>query len=313
MAPPHAAHARGRRVPSIIVHGGAGAAVADADEFRPGMRAAVSAGWAVLAAGGRALDAVEAAVRSLEDDERFNAGRGAVLTEDGTVEMDASIMEGDRLGCGAVGAVSRVANPITLARRVLDDSRHVLLVAHGAHAFARAAGQPECDPASLITERQRRRLAERRAATPGNTPSRTPGGARSGTLPGTVGATALDRHGAVAAATSTGGMVGKHPGRVGDSALIGCGTYADSRLGAVSCTGAGEAIIRVVLARRALDLLQETDDAERAARLAVDLLVKDGRGDGGLILVDARGRVGFAHSTPLMPVAWMMPTLDAPR
>jgi len=296
-------------VPSIIVHGGAGAAVADADEFRPGMRAAVSAGWAVLAGGGRALDAVEAAVRSLEDDERFNAGRGAVLTEDGTVEMDASIMEGDRLGCGAVGAVSRVANPITLARRVLDDSRHVLLVAHGAHAFARAAGLPECDPASLITERQRRRLAERRAATPGNTPSRTPGGARSG---GTVGATALDRHGTVAAATSTGGMLGKRPGRVGDSALIGCGTYADSSLGGVSCTGDGEAIIRVVLARRALEYLKEADDPDYAAKVSVDLLVEEGRGEGGLIVVDWRGRIGYAHSTPLMPVGWMTPTLGEP-
>src|SRR5437762_8461298 len=186
MTPSDVARAHGRRVPSIIVHGGAGAAVADADEFRPGMLAAVSAGWAVLAGGGRALDAVEAAVRSLEDNERFNAGRGSVLTEDGTVEMDASIMEGDRLGCGAVAAVSRVANPVTLARRVLDDGRHVLLVAHGAHAFARAAGLPECDPASLITERQRRRLAERVA---------TATGAQRGASGWTVGATALHRHG----------------------------------------------------------------------------------------------------------------------
>ena len=291
-------------MPSIIVHGGAGAAVANADEFRPGMRAAVSAGWAVLAGGGRALDAVEAAVRSLEDDERFNAGRGSVLTEDGTVEMDASIMEGDRLGCGAVAAVSRVANPVTLARRVLDDGRQILLVAHGAHAFARAAGLPECDPASLITERQRRRLAERRAATPGKTPS--------GALPGTVGATALDRHGTVAAATSTGGMMGKRAGRVGDSALIGCGTYADSSLGGVSCTGDGEAIIRVVLARRALEYLKEADDPDYAAKVSVDLMVEEGRGEGGLIVVDWRGRLGYAHSTPLMPVGWMTPTLGEP-
>ncbi|HZF05051.1 MAG TPA: isoaspartyl peptidase/L-asparaginase [Patescibacteria group bacterium] len=291
-------------MPSIIVHGGAGAAVANADEFRPGMRAAVSAGWAVLAGGGRALDAVEAAVRSLEDDERFNAGRGSVLTEDGTVEMDASIMEGDRLGCGAVAAVSRVANPVTLARRVLDDGRQILLVAHGAHAFARAAGLSECDPASLITERQRRRLAEHRAATPGKTPS--------GALPGTVGATALDRHGTVAAATSTGGMMGKRAGRVGDSALIGCGTYADSSLGGVSCTGDGEAIIRVVLARRALEYLKEADDPDYAAKVSVDLMVEEGRGEGGLIVVDWRGRLGYAHSTPLMPVGWMTPTLGEP-
>ena len=283
-------------MPSIVVHGGAGASAVDADELRTGMRAAVSAGWAVLAGGGRALDGVEAAVRSLEDHPHFNAGRGSVLTEDGGVEMDASIMEGDRLACGAVAVVNRVANPVTLARRVLDDGRHVLLVAHGAHTFARAAGLPACDPASLVTERQRRRLAERHAATTG----------------GTVGAAALDRHGTVAAATSTGGMLGKRPGRVGDSALIGCGTYADSTLGGMSCTGDGEAIIRVVLARRALEYLKEADEPDYAAKVAVDLLVEEGRGAGGLIVVDWRGRIGYAHSTALMPVGWMSPTLAEP-
>ena len=292
-------------MPSIIVHGGAGAALANADEFRPGVRAAVAAGWAVLAAGGRALDAVEAAVHSLEDDERFNAGRGSVLTEAGTVEMDASIMEGDRLACGAVAAVSRVANPVGLARRVLEDGRHVLLVAEGAHAFARDVGLPECDPASLVTERQRTRLAERAVATPA-------GARRAMSWGGTVGATALDRHGTVAAATSTGGMVGKRPGRVGDSALIGCGTYADSSLGGVSCTGDREAIIRVVLARRALEYLKEADDPDYAAKVSVDLLVEEGRGEGGLIVVDWRGRIGYAHSTPLMPVGWMTPALGEP-
>jgi beta-aspartyl-peptidase (threonine type) len=291
---------RGRRVPSIIVHGGAGAPLESAAEFRPGMRAAVVAGWAVLSAGGRALDAVEAAVRTLEDHERFNAGRGSVLTEAGTVEMDASIMEGDRLGCGAVASVSRLANPVTLARRVLDDGRHVLLVADGAHAFARDAGLPECDPASLITERQRARLAQRLTQTAQTGPR------------GTVGATALDRHGTIAAATSTGGTLGKRPGRVGDSALIGCGTYADSSLGGVSCTGDGEAIIRVVLARRALDYLKEADDPDYAAKVAVDLLVEEGRGEGGLIMVDWRGRISYAHSTPLMPVGWMTPALGEP-
>jgi len=291
MAPPRD---RVARVPALIVHGGAAADPADEpDELRAGVGAAAGAGWRVLAEDGRALDAVEAAVRALEDHPRFNAGRGSVLTATGTVELDASIMEGDRLACGAVAAVNRVANPVTLARRVLDDGRHVLLVAEGAHAFARAAGLPECDPASLITDRQRGRLAVHRL--------------------GTVGAVALDRHGTVAAATSTGGMVGKRPGRVGDSALIGCGTYADSTLGGVSCTGSGEAIIRVVLARRALDYLKEADDPDYAAKVAVDLLVEDGRGEGGLILVDWRGRIGYAHSTPLMPVAWMSPALDAPR
>jgi L-asparaginase / beta-aspartyl-peptidase len=282
------------RVPALIVHGGAGADPVDGrEELRAGIREATLAGWRVLAQDGSALDAVEAAVRVLEDHPRFNAGHGSVLTSAGTIEMDASIMEGNRLGCGAVAAVSRVANPITLARRVMDDGHHVLLVADGAHAFAYSAGLPECEPASLITERQRARLAAHGR--------------------GTVGAVALDRDGTVAAATSTGGMVGKRPGRVGDSALIGCGTYADSTLGGVSCTGSGEAIIRVVLARRALDFLKEADDPDYAAKVAIDLLVEEGRGEGGLILVDWRGRVGHAQSTPLMPVAWMSPALDAPR
>jgi beta-aspartyl-peptidase (threonine type) len=290
------------RVPSIIVHGGAGADPADGPrELREGVRAAVEAGWRILSDGGHGLDAVEAAVRVLEDHPRFNAGRGSVLTSDGRVEMDASIMNGDRLDAGAVAAVRRLRNPIALARRVLDDGRHVLLVGEGAQAFAHTSGLAECDEADLVTERQRRRWDAGRAVAAG------------GDLKGTVGAVALDRHGTAAAATSTGGLWGKHPGRVGDSALIGCGTYADSTLGAVSCTGDGEAIIRTVLGRRTLDFLKDARDPDYAARVAVDLLVDEGRGAGGLIVVDWRGRTAFAHSTPFMPVAWMNPSLSLPR
>ncbi len=289
------------RVPSIIVHGGAGADPTDGvDELRDGVRAAAEAGWRILSDGGRALDAVEAAVRTLEDLPRFNAGRGSVLNTAGAVEMDASIMDGDRLDCGAVAAVTGIANPVSLARRVLADGRHVLLVADGALAFARAVGLPECDPQTLITDRQRRRWA-------------APQSAEATAIKGTVGAVALDRHGTSAAATSTGGTHGKLPGRVGDSALIGCGTYADSSLGAVSATGDGEAIIRVVLARRALEYLKDADDPQYAAQVTVDLLVAEGRGGGGLILIDWRGRTAYAHSTPFMPVAWMNPSLPAPR
>jgi beta-aspartyl-peptidase (threonine type) len=288
------------RVPTIIVHGGAGADVSNAPEYRQGVRAAVLAGWRVLAGGGTALDAVESAVRALEDDPRFNAGRGSVLNRDGAIEMDASIMEGDRLQCGAVAALAGVANPISVARRVLESRRHVLLVGEGARAFSRAVGIPECDPASLVTDRQRTRHAEL-ASRPV-----APGG-------GTVGAVALDRSGTIAAATSTGGTPGKLPGRVGDSALIGSGTYADSSLGGVSCTGDGEAIIRVVLGHRALAYLKDADDPDYAAKVAVDLLVEEGGGQGGLILIDWRGRPGFATSTRLMPVAIMSPTLDEPR
>src|SRR5947208_6006105 len=285
------------RVPSVIVHGGAGADPAEGRvELRWSVRAAVLRGWRVLREGGNALDAVEHAVRALEDHPRFHAGRGSVLTSAGPIEMDASIMEGDRLQCGAVAAVSRIANPLTLARRVMEASRHILLVGDGALAFARTQGLPECDPQSLVTERQLVRHHERLAA-----------------MQGTVGAVALDTNGTIAAATSTGGLAGKLPGRVGDSALIGCGTYAESSIGGVSCTGDGEAIIRVVLARRALDDLKEADDPEYAARVAVDLLVEEGRGHGGLILLDWRGRMGWAHSTPLMPVALMSPAFAEPR
>jgi beta-aspartyl-peptidase (threonine type) len=288
---------RATRISALIVHGGAGADRTDApDELRDGIREAVAAGWRVLAEGGRSLDAVEMAVRALEDAPRFNAGHGSVLTSTGTVETDASIMEGDELRCGAVAAVSRIANPVTLARRIMDDGRHVLLAGDGALAFARAAGVPECDPATLITERRRRQLH-----------------ASTADLKGTVGAVALDRHGTIAAATSTGGVSGKLPGRVGDTPLIGCGTYADSSLGGVSCTGSGEAIIRVVLARRALDVLKEAEDPDYAAHVAVDLLVEEGRGEGGLILLDWQGRIGYAQSTPFMPVGWMAPSFHEPQ
>jgi L-asparaginase / beta-aspartyl-peptidase len=298
MAMPPADRTPATRVPTIIVHGGAGADPAEGrDELRRGMRDAALAGWRALSAGGSALDAVESAVRVLEDHPRFNAGRGSVLTRDGTVEMDASIMEGDRLQCGAVAAVQRIANPITLARRVLDAGRHVMLVSDGALAFARAAGVPECDAAALITDRQLRRHVD----------------SRSRALGGTVGAVALDRNGTVAAATSTGGTPGKAAGRVGDSALVGCGTYAESSIGGVSCTGDGEAIIRVVLGHRALAYLKDADDPDYAAKVAVDLLVEEGRGHGGLILLDWRGRTGHACSTPLMPVAIMSPSLGEPR
>lgn len=282
------------RVPTLIVHGGAGADPAEGrEELRAGIREAVTAGWQVLAGGGSALDAVEAAVRILEAHPRFNAGRGAALTLEGSVELDASVMEGDRLRSGAVGAVTRITHPVTLARRILEDGRHVLLVAEGALAFAREQGLPECDPAELITDRQLKRW---KAPQRGNT----------------VGAVALDRHGTIAAATSTGGSPGKLSGRVGDSALIGCGTYAESSLAGVSCTGDGEAIIRVVLARRVLEILKALDNPEHATRVAMDVLTEEGRGQGGVIVLDWRGRTAFAHSTPFMPVGWINPSQDTP-
>lgn len=281
------------RVPALIVHGGAGADPGGRDELRVGIHDATAAGWRALVEGGTALDAVEAAVRSLEDHPRFNAGRGSVLTSAGTVETDAAIMEGDGLRNGAVGAVAGVPNPVTLARRILDDGRHSFFVGPGALAQARELGVPLCDPAALVTEHQRRRLAALQA--------------------GTVGAVALDRFGTIAAATSTGGTAGKAPGRVGDSPLIGCGTYAESTLGGVSCTGDGEAIIRVVLARRTLEILKSVGDPGHACEVALSVLVEEGAGQGGLILLDWRGRMGWARSTALMPVGLMSPRHAEPE
>lgn len=285
------------------MHGGAGADPADGpEELREGMRAAVEAGWTRLAGGRSALDAVEEAVRVLEDHARFNAGRGSVLTTDGTVEMDASIMEGAELRTGAVGCLTGVRHPVSVARRLLDTRRHTFLVGAGALQWAREVGAELCDPADLITAAQRARWW---TGPPGPSPSSE----RSG---GTVGAVAIDGAGVIAAATSTGGMLAKRPGRVGDSALIGCGTYAEDTLGGVSCTGDGEAIIRVVLARRALDIARAVDDPRHACQIAMDTLVEEGRGSGGLIMIDWKGRLGWAYSTKLMPVAYMTPADPAP-
>ena len=221
-------------------------------------------------------------MRVLEDHPRFNAGRGSVLTTAGTVEMDASIMEGDTLGNGAVACVCEVRNPITLARRILDDGRHSFFVGAGAMDQARALGVPLCDPRELVTARQQQRLEALQA--------------------GTVGAVAIDRFGTIVAGASTGSRAGFLRRSSASSPLMTFGTYAESKLGGVSCTGDGEATIRVVLARRTLEILRAIDDPEQAAQLAISALLEEGRGRGGLILVDSKGRVAWAHSTPFMPV-----------
>lgn len=284
------------RVPALIVHGGAGVDPADTpDQLHEGIAAALDAGWAVLGAGGSAVDAVEAAVCVLEDHPRFNAGRGSVLTADGTIEMDASIMEGNTLRNGAVAAVSGIRHPISLARRILEDGRHSLFAGAGALERARAFGIALCDPGELWTERRRKELAALQLSAP---------------HAGTVGAVALDRAGTIAAGTSTGGTTGKLPGRVGDSALIGCGTYAESALAGISCTGDGEAIIRVALARRTIEILKAVDDPERACEVAMNVLGEEGRGLGGLIVIDWKGRTAWAHSTLFMPVGVRSPSLQ---
>jgi beta-aspartyl-peptidase (threonine type) len=279
--------------PAIIIHGGAGDAppTASVPESSQGLRAAALAAWSILVQGGSSLDAVETAVRLLEDDPEFNAGTGSCLTAAGDVELDASIMDGATLRCGAVAAVRDVRNPISLARLVMERTEHVLLVGPGASAFARSAGVPAHPNHLLITPRQRARWEERQART-----------AEPVHL-GTVGAVARDRHGHLAAATSTGGTAMKLPGRVGDSALIGAGTYADDLLGAVSCTGQGERMIQLALARQAVELTHRLG-AQKAARAAVALLGQRVAGRGGLITLGPRGDPGFALNTASMARAY---------
>ena len=287
-------------IPAILVHGGAGnlgpddPASSGTDAPRlVGVREAARAAWAILDRGGSALDAVEAAVRHLEDDPTYNSGTGACLTAAGDVELDASIMDGATLRCGGVAVVKDVKNPVTLARRVMDHSEHVLLAGPGASAFARDVGIPAYENRLLVTLEQRARWERLRSTRPSGH--------------GTVGAVARDRHGHLAAATSTGGMAMKRPGRVGDTPIVGCGTYADDALAAVSCTGHGERIIQLTLARHCADLVGQGQPAMDAAREAIRRLGERLDGEGGLIVVAPRGEVGFAHNTPIMARAWSRP------
>lgn len=277
--------------PVILIHGGAGKVAPDLVELRrAGIRAAVVNGWQVLSEGGSAVKAVEQAVRVLEDDPAFNAGRGACLNRDGETELDASIMDGRDLAAGAIGAVKRIANPVTLARTVMEAGGPILLVGEGAQQFAAAVGIKECVAEALITKRQRDRWSALREE------QQVEG-------VGTVGAIALDQAGHLAAATSTGGLPLKVPGRVGDSALIGCGTYADDQLGAASCTGNGEAIIKLVLAKTAIEFLRIGEEPMAAARRAVGELTARTGAEIGIILLDRHGRIGVARNTAQMACA----------
>lgn len=269
---------------AIIVHSGAGEIDPAGIPARlAGCRAAAEAGYAVLKGNGRALDAVQAAVVELENNPLFNAGRGSTLNRDGRVETDAAVMDGATLRAGAVAAVSGVRNPVRLARAVMEASPHVLLMGEGAQRFALQHGIELCDPQDLVVPAQREHWEKEH---------------------GTVGAVALDVHGHLAAATSTGGVFDKLPGRVGDSPLIGCGTYADGHA-AVSCTGLGEDIMRTTLARHAAYLCEQGMDAAAAARKALAYFKEKTRGEAGLILMDGEGHAGFARNSKHMPVCAM--------
>jgi len=289
--------------PTLIVHGGAWNIPDDmVEDHLRGVRAAVATGWSVLERGGNALDAVEEAVVVMEEDEIFDAGRGSFLTSNGHVQLDALMMDGATLRAGGVGCVERIRNPIRAARKVLDESPHVYLVAGGAELFAEAHGIRLCANHELIIERERKRLAEAQAKKVAGLPDKT----FAGSSHDTVGAVAVDRRGNIAAGTSTGGTLNKTPGRVGDSSLIGCGCYADNASAAVSCTGWGEPIMKLVLGKWACDRVAGHSTPKQAAEAAMDLLLKRLDGHGGMIILDAAGRFGIAHNTPRM--AWAFKT-----
>src|ERR1700736_5680469 len=270
--------------PVLVIHGGAWA-MPDAmvDAHIRGVNNALAAGWRVLESGGAALDAVEEAVVIMEDDETFDAGRGSFLNRDGKVQLDALIMDGATLRAGGVGCVERLRNPVRAARKILSDSPHVYFVAEGAERFAAEHGVPLCRNEDLIIPREVERLREFQArATDAKVDLFAPTISHD-----TVGAVALDGDGNIAAATSTGGTLNKAPGRLGDSSLIGCGCYADNLSAAVSTTGWGEPIMKLVLAKWTADRVAAGNLPEWAAQEAMNYLKQRLNGHGGIIVLNA--------------------------
>lgn len=273
---------------AIIVHGGAHTISDDKVEaHKRGCIRAVETGVSILEKGGAALDAVEAAIRALEDDPTFNAGFGSMLNSEGDVEMDAAIMEGSALHVGAVASIRGVRHPISVARQVMD-TPHALLSGEGARRFAQERGCELCAPDEMIDDAMR---AEWEA---------------SSALDGsdTVGCVALDTHGNFAAGTSTGGLMHKMPGRIGDSPLIGLGLYADNAAGGCSMTGDGESIMRLALAHRIVSSMQNGADADRAAEEAIAVMARRVGGEAGCIVLDRHGQVGQAHNADNLAAAW---------
>jgi beta-aspartyl-peptidase (threonine type) len=294
---------------ALAIHGGAGdverGSLSPNQEraYRAAMLTALEAGSTVLRRGGSSLDAVEAAIRVLEDDPLFNAGRGAVFTADGRNELDASIMDGSTRKAGAVAGVTRTRNPISLARTVMEKSRHVMLAREGADQFSVDQGLEQVDPSYFRTEQRWQQLLDWRRD---NTAALDPTHSR-----GTVGAVALDVSGHVAAGTSTGGMTGKRWGRVGDSPVIGAGTYAADGTCAVSSTGSGEFYIRASAARQVCDRIAwQRVSAQDAADATIADIGSIG-GDGGLVVMDGSGRIAFAMNTRGMYRGWVTSTAPA--
>jgi beta-aspartyl-peptidase (threonine type) len=290
--------------PVLVIHGGAWAMPDNmVDAHICGVNNALAAGWRVLDRRGSSLDAVEEAVVIMEDDETFDAGRGSFLNRDGKVQLDALIMDGATLRAGGVGCVERLRNPVRAARKILSDSPHVYFVAEGAEKFAAEHGIALCDNKDLIIPREVERLREHQAAAAkGGSDLFAPTISHD-----TVGAIALDRNGNIAAATSTGGTLNKAPGRLGDSSLIGCGCYANNESAAVSTTGWGEPIMKLVLAKWTADRISAGNLPEWSAQEAMNYLKQRLNGHGGIIVLNPEGHIGIAHNTPRM--AWAYKTV----
>ncbi|XP_051819812.1 isoaspartyl peptidase/L-asparaginase isoform X2 [Antechinus flavipes] len=284
--------------PVIVVHGGGAGSISKerSERVRHGVTKAAMLGYNILKEGGSAVDAVEGAVVALEDDPEFNAGHGSVLNEDGQIEMDASIMDGKSLNSGAVSSIKSIANPIKVARLVMEKTNHSFLTDRGATCFAKSMGIPIIPCEKLITERNVKRLKKEKAEKSAcmTEPDKNTG---------TVGAVALDKHGNLAYATSTGGIINKMVGRVGDSPCVGSGGYADNDIGAVSTTGHGESIIKVNLARLAIFHLQQGKKPQEAADAALCYMKTRVKGLGGIIVVDKSGEWAARWTSVSMPWA----------
>jgi len=305
-----------KAAPTLLIHGGAWAMPdEEISAHERGIANALDAGYAVLERGGTAVEAVEAAVVVMEDDEAFDAGRGSFLTNDGRVQLDALLMNGADLRTGGVACVEHLPNPIRAARLVLEKSPHVYFVGTGAERFATRHGMRLCDNMDLVIPREQKRLFAAQEAELAGLKDTT----FSGELPipelplsdpmlshDTVGAVALDVFGNLAAGTSTGGTLNKAPGRVGDSSLIGCGCYADNLSAAVSLTGWGEPIMKLVLGKWAVDRVAAGATPQQAASEAIAYLFDRLGGHGGVILLGPTGEIGLAHNTPRM--AWGLAT-----
>jgi beta-aspartyl-peptidase (threonine type) len=281
---------------AVIVHGGAWKIPKKQEKpCLEGAERAARVAMNCLLDDNSALDAVEVAVECMENNPAFDAGVGSVLNAEGEIELDAAIMDGRTLNAGAVAAVRNIRNPVSLARKVMENSDHVFLVGEGANKFATLQGFEKFD--GLLVKRELNRWKKLR--------EKYRGTMKFSDENGTVGAVAMDAHGNIAAATSTGGIPFKLPGRVGDSCLIGCGLYADNEVGGVSATGYGESIIKVMLSRVVCELLERGLTAQKAAEQSVKMLEKKINGRGGVIVLDRKGNVGIFYNTPKMARAYM--------